>query len=91
MGQLAGLQSCTESWHCCHQKFDTYPDTLAEIDEKMHEFQVKADLCSGIDPRVSCEQSCAAAVCWPAYMNLMFMGACMCAGGSGVQVSRAGN
>ena len=56
MGQLAGLQPCSESWHCCHQKFDTYPDTLAEIDEKMHEFQVKADLCSGIDPRVSREQ-----------------------------------
>lgn len=43
---------CIEPWHYCYQKFDNYPDTLADIDEKMHEFQVKADLCAGIDPRV---------------------------------------
>jgi chromosome segregation ATPase len=34
------------------KKFDEYPSGLAELEEQIHHFQAKADLCSGIDPRV---------------------------------------
>ena len=83
--QTGGVQSCTEYCPHCHQKFDTYPDTLVEIDERMHEFQVKADLCAGIDPRVSCVQ-CSMLRCVLAGLHKlkanMLVRVLTCAGGS---------
>ena len=42
-----------ESLYCMVlQKFDEYPSKCEDLDEQIHLFHAKAELCSGIDPKV---------------------------------------
>ena len=37
---------------CIIQKFDEYPSKCEDLDEQIHLFHAKAELCSGIDAKV---------------------------------------